>query len=444
MIRTRPLFLSAILLSALFCARPLRAQTNYPVEGYITASQMPQGFEVEGRVVRLTPATSFGLIDSNTSSTAPLLSHLLRVGAYVQVDGDSHGSKKPLEATLVRFRDDWNRKLSGTGVILRVVHPQPDPVYDVDGYSIRITSSTKVSFEGGLDSLAKVAENSWVRFSGKRGADGIVVATSADFLPGKPTTFKAVKSLELTTVKTRPAGSSSSASTSSNAGTVSSSTDGASMQEDQQIKIGLGKWHLVPADQPLQQRIHRIGIALVPEYQRDMPESDPSKIHFRFFAIDNPKVRSEICLLDGVILIPRQLVERFTSDDQVDAVLADGIPDNLQRQAARLVAQNRLLQSGQYAAFVASTFIPGAGLASLAVGGASFKITEAMQQERLRIALSLMRNAGFDPWQAPEAWRLAAPKELSPNHKPLPYPMQSCYQLNLLGIEGPPIVAPES
>ena len=46
------------------------------------------------------------------------------------------------------------------------------------------------------------------------------------------------------------------------------------LEHDEQIKVGLGKWHTLPADQPLQQRVHRIGMALVPAYQRDLPGDD--------------------------------------------------------------------------------------------------------------------------------------------------------------------------
>ena len=32
-------------------------------------------------------------------------------------------------------------------------------------------------------------------------------------------------------------------------------------------------------------------------------------------------------------------------------------------------------------------------------------------RERARMALGVMADAGYDPWQAPEAWRLMDPKE---------------------------------
>jgi hypothetical protein len=46
-----------------------------------------------------------------------------------------------------------------------------------------------------------------------------------------------------------------------------------------------------------------------------------------------------------------------------------------------------------------------------------------------------MRDAGYDPWQAPEAWRFLDPKELPANLALLPYPDTSCYQIGILNLQ---------
>jgi len=254
-------------------------------------------------------------------------------------------------------------------------------------------------------------------------------------MPAKPTKFKAVKDLEIATVKTRPAGANGNAMTSQTTGTPDLSDDGASLQQDEQVKVGLGRWHTIPADQPLQQRVHRIGMAIVPAYQRAMADDNPSKIHFRFFAVDDAKTRTDVCLLDGAVLIPNQVVERLKSDDQLAAVLADGVAYNLQRQAAKQVTMNRAAWGAEIAGEVAGAFVPGLGSAMLATSGVVGGNAEiAMQEERLRIALALMHDAGYDPWQAPQAWRLLEPKKLPADIVSLPYPDTSCYQIAILNL----------
>jgi len=426
--------------AAAVLAVPLLAQTAYPIEGYISAIHPPMGFEVIGHRFVVTPQTSFGVMGLDSTANDSPLRQSLRIGVYVQVAGSSENlpSIIPFKATAIQIRDDWDRKLSGVGVITRVVlSPAPTTaVYEADGYLIRITPSTQLDFLGDLSSLSEVSENTWIHFSGKRDKNGIVEATKAQFIPAKPTKFKAVKDLEIATVKTRPVGAIDDSMTSKATGTPAISNDGAALQQDEQLKIGLGRWHTIPADQPLQQRVHRIGMALVPAYQRAMADDNPSKIHFRFFAVDADKWRADVCLLDGAVLIPKLAEERLKSDDQLAAVLADGVACNLQRQAAREIAMNRAALGAEIAGDVAGAFVPGLGLAIHATGGVAGGDAElALQQERLRIALALMHDAGYDPWQAPQAWRFLEPKKLPANLASLPYPDTSCYQIGILNLQ---------
>jgi hypothetical protein len=351
---------------------------------------------------------------------------------YVEVVFKELGQSIPTTAATVLIRDDSKQKLSGTGVITRVVSPVPDAVFEADGYLIHITSSTQLEFQGDIGSLAEVSTNTWIHFSGKRGKDGILEAAKAQFIPAKPTQLKAVKNIEVAAVKTRPSGDKGNAMTSEATGTAATTADGADLQQDEQLKIGFGRWHTLPADQPLQQRVHRIGMALVPAYQREMAGDNPSKIHFRFFAVDNNGLRGATCLLDGAILVSKQTVERLSSDDQLAAIIADGVACNLQRQIARTVIAGRK----DMAFGVASMFVPGLGISAMSIAAMSASKEEfAMQAEQLRIALALMRNAGFDPWQAPEAWRLLDTKELPANLASLQYPYASCYQIEILNLQ---------
>ena len=422
--------LAVLALSVL--AVPLLAQTTYPIEGYISAIHPPRGYEVTGRRFEVASITSFGLMSSDSTSVASPLRESLRVGVYVQVAGTAVNPFSTIKATTVLIRDDWNQSLSGTCVITRVLSPAPMALFEADGYLIRIAPSTKLAFLGGLNSLAEVSANAWLHFSGKRDKDGILEAKRAQFMPAKPTKFRAVKNIEIATVKTRPADSKDDAMTSEGMGTPAAQSDGAALQQDEQLKIGLGRWHTLPADQPLQQRVHRIGMALVPVYQRDMADDDPSKIHFRFFAVDNNKLHGADCLLDGAILVSTQTIERLTSDDQLAAIVADGVACNLQRQAARSVVAMRK----ELGIAIAEMFFPPAGIVAFASPSlAGGDRAAALQEERLRIALALMRDAGYDPWQAPEAWRLLDPKKLPANPASIPYPDTGCYQLGILNLQ---------
>lgn len=398
--------------------------------GYITALHLPQGFDVDHEHVLLTRDTTFGYEKGKKTETHSPLIQNLHIGTRVSVTGAMDYKSKNFIAGTVLLRDDWNKKQSGLGVILKVVEAGPYPVFRADGYDIRINADTNTSFAGNLKSLADVTANDWLRFDGKRDDKGVLDASRAVFAPGKPTKFKVAQGLEVANVHVKPADDK--ADIAANApDAFAPGEDGTALTEDKKVKIGpFSHWHTLPADQPLQQRVHRVGMTLIPAYQQQLADDDPSKIHFRFYAADYSRTRSEICLLDGIIIVPMQAVERLQNDDQLAAVLADGVAYNLQRQAARAVVNLRKQLGVAAAEAAAGFFIP---VPVVGIPGQNPYL--AMEEERGRIALSLMADAGYDPWQAPQAWRLLGPRHLPRDLGTLEYPDRSVYQLNILNLQ---------
>jgi hypothetical protein len=180
-------------------------------------------------------------------------------------------------------------------------------------------------------------------------------------------------------------------------------------------------------------------MAVVPAYQKGLHDDRqglhddrPSKSPVRFVATDNEKYHWENCTSDGLILVPKLVIDRLTRDDQHAAVLADGVAFNLQRQAARVYGEGHLLDGIQNSGYF---FLP-VGLAAV-VGSRTVerKMLYTMEEQLGRVALALMSDAGYDPWQSPEAWRLLAPKHLPTDLISLHYPENSGYLLNILSLQ---------
>jgi hypothetical protein len=85
---------------------------------------------------------------------------------------------------------------------------------------------------------------------------------------------------------------------------------------------GICGWHRFPANIALQARVSRVGLSLVPAYQKQLADDSPSKIYFRFYAVDEASIRSDLSCNAGLILVPKQVVERLQNDDQLAALLA--------------------------------------------------------------------------------------------------------------------------
>jgi hypothetical protein len=397
------------------------------VEGYITAVAMPDGFEVNGEHVTARRETSYGLMGSKTDSSVATSAEGVRVGAFVRVEGAPAADGRGIVATSVLFRDDWDKKLAGFGVVERILVAGSEPVFQADGYRIRIVGSTDLSFRGDLKTLADVGPNTWVSYKGKRDDAGVLVAEKARFVPARGWAWLAPRP------KTHPQQEPAPAK-----GALIDA-DGKLLSLRAKVRYGDSGgdcgWHKVSTDMALQERVLRIGQRLVPAYQKQLPDDDPAKIWFRFYVVEEDKIREDIECNKGLILMPAKGMERLENDDQVAALLANGIALSIQMQSARLIAENRELLGAEFAADLFE-LVPGV-FPAVAAGGlvVNHEIEMRMREQRGRMALALMADAGFDPWQAPEAWRRLAPKTLPVDAKSIKYPSRSGYQLGILNLQ---------
>ncbi len=412
--------------------------------GYITAIHSDNEFVVDGYRVSMSPQTRFGLNEKETERNGPL-KDAISPGAYVRVYGQTKNRTKTTTAEVILFREGQDKKLTGTSVIDKVIAAGAEPVYRADGYSIRITAATAVTYLGDLKTLADVGTNIWLKYEGQLDKTGMLVASKVRFVPLKPPKGKTLKYWEEESgLKFRPpsaAGNDETARSARGDATeepfVDFPADDAALSRDGSIRLGLlAKVHKIPADTALQARVRSVGMSVVPGYQKQLADDNPAKIPFHFYAVDEKQFDSEFVPFDGLILIPTHVVERLKNDDQLAAVLADGVAFSLQQQRARAANDSKVLLGVFAAGEVAEAFVPGLSLITL-VGGetAANKIVRELAEQRARIALGLMADAGYDPWQAPEAWRMAAAKTLPKNLDLLKYPEMSGYQLGVLNLQ---------
>jgi hypothetical protein len=411
-LRPLPLWIALAIAAVFPCPRANAQQgPEFAVQGYVTAVQSANHFDVDGKHVETSSATIWQVMDKAALVSGDWLPRTAaQVGAYLRVAGPTNRHTHIIHAEEISLRDDRDKKLSGIGVIDKVLEAGLQPTFRADGYLIRVTPATSISFNDEFKSIADIRPDTWVHYEGKRDRTGVLRATRVAFVHAKLSSHSA-------------------------AGPSSPSPSGPVKGEDGAIR------YTPINDAALQQRIQRIGIAVVPAYQKELPDDSPSKIHFRFVATDNEKYHWENCTSDGLILVPKLVVDRLTRDDQLAAVLADGVAFNLQRQAARVYGEGRLLDGIQNSGYF---FLP-VGLAAVAGSRAvERKMLYTMEEQRGRVALALMSDAGYDPWQSPEAWRLLAPKHMPADVNSLHYPENSGYLLNISSLQYSKVTAPSS
>jgi len=392
------------------------------LDGYVSATHFPDGFDVNGQPVVVKSTTIYQWNENKDAASQTAASSDVTPGVWVEVTGTkgAHG----VDADTVSLRERRDRTISGFGLIDKVIAAGPEPVYRLDGYRVRVAASTRTTFSGGLSTLADVGPNSWAKYEGKFDKNGVLIASQLAFYPGKAGKKSNPRSLRQEVVLS---------------GQNLLDSDGQFHSIHTKYRLeqmnGICGWHRAPADQALQNRVAQIGARLVPAFQKQLADDESAKISFRFYVVDDPQFRFEFGCSSGVILVPKQVVDRLKSDDQLAAVLADGISTYLEWQSARLVAEYYTILGVELAGEFATGPVPWVFFSAEGSADAAAVIVKRRLEEQCgRISLGLMADAGYDPWQAPEAWRLLAPRKLPADSSHLKYPGRASYQLAILNL----------
>jgi len=388
----------------------------------VTAVEPPDAFDVPGYHVVMTETTQMVSFYKFTKDAGELRK-AIGAGTVVDVRGTEDASGHTVTAEQVVVHDDADgsdRKMSGFGVIDRMLSSGPDPVFRADGYVLRVNAGTHVEFSGALSALSQVNTSIWIQYKGFRNDSGEIALTWVNFIKPRLKAPKRDAHVTPTQMTVFPPGSIIDFD-------GSFRTDGNDRNKHKIVdKGGPCGWYPVSNDMALQQRVQRIGFKVIPQYQRELPNDDPAKVLFRFYAVEEEDIHSDLgCENDGLVLVAVDAVKRLQNDDQLAALLADGVAAKLLAHRARLIQESDWVEIGSAVAlggWVAGTIV-------------AHEIQRKLVEQRGRMALGYLDDAGYDPWQSPEAWRLLAPSQLPKKLSKLKYPSRSKRELEILELE---------
>jgi hypothetical protein len=389
------------------------------VAGYVTAISSGTSFDVNGTHILCDGNTRFSmLVDGKKQSIGTL--QVPYLGEPLDVYGRADKKTYTIKATeIIRYLPQPHT-ISGTAIIdgLPDASEKSTPgerLFRADGYRILVTAKTKTTFSPPLTSLAGAGTNVWLKYTGKERPDGTLIAETAVF------TANAVPKGE-DKLRTKNEYDPKSVDPSSKQGTVSKHV------------LGVNPKKIPPyEDAAMQARVDRIGLSLIPAYQRSLSDTDATKINFRFQLIDQPKWHDAMTLPNGIILVPRQVVDRLQNDSQLAAVLADNIAYALEKQSFRRQPADQEITAAQIASAAGEIFVPGLSLATSIVNSrvAASIYRHAIEQSG-RVSLTFLHDAGYDIHEAPKAWWLLAPKKPK-DMVETPLPERAAYLYATLG-----------
>lgn len=384
------------------------------VDGYVTRTVSASDFDVNGIRV-ICGQKSKGREDCSglpgAAGEAPPIGERLQIYGEVRgrtVRADTIGAPSPSDKVSGFAIVDKVLSRSGSGEIL----------VRADGYPVLIYEKTLTNFNPPLKTLSDISTNVWIAFSGRQRGDGVMVATKAAFTANA---FTATEEKMDARVNYDP----------------SAVSQDAKQSKWHEAVTGRPDIKKIPpgSDAAVQARVEAIGKKLIPEYQRVLPDSDRDKIHFRFQVVrDNHfHLLDALAMPNGIILVPRPVIDRLQNDSQLATVLADNIAGVLEKQDVREVPTRTALAAMEWAGLGGGAFVPGLGLAtSVAHYGISSSIYHRQLEQSGRVSLSLLHDAGYDLNEAPMTWWLLAPKHPGKNLE-MPIPERAAYLYGILG-----------
>jgi hypothetical protein len=424
----RPLIVLAVL-APTCVSLPCLAQSDRrdPLTGPITAISPAGDFDVSGHHVLGGNAHLCvhvkGDLDGVTekcNEDSTLDPKTLFIGEQVKVSGNSHQPKHGFAASKIFILPPATGNLSGTAIIDSIpVTQSPNPaerLLRADGYLLRITPESKLTFGASLGSLADISTDQWIQYTGALQADGTVRIDSAAIFANTVSSREAKLRKETDYDPTQVP--------------YEEAQDQLSTEFLVSYYKHIGPW----PDPAMQSRVQRIGNSLVPAWQRALPGSDPAKINFRFAVVNQKNFGAGFNLPSGVILLTRQVVERIPNDDQLAALIADSMAQVLEKDSLRMTAVDRGALATELAGDAAGIFLPGLDLATGIVGNAARNHVRGLQlAQSSRVSLCLLHDAGYDIQQAPLAWWVLAGKKDEPIEK-IGLPVHAEHLYNLLGL----------
>jgi len=389
--------LAGLLLSAWVLLSPIAfSQQSEEVPtliGYVTRVASNTDFDVNQVRVVENPRVEIQVVreigGSQVVDNTPLF-----WGERVMVYGSFRDQKRTIRAHKIVEIKPITKEVSGFGLIDRVLTKSGDPAgggewtIRADGYSILIDKQTATTLEPPLTAFSSVGTNMWLRYEGSLRPDGVVVATKAVILKNevdaKEEKLRAKEEYDPEKVDAD-----------------------AKQNPVRQVVLGWDVQKMPPYhDDVMQARVNRIGQSLVPAYQRALAESDPTKLNFRFYLVENSPVNDAIVLSNGIMLVPKKVMDQLTEDSQLATILASNIASALEKQAYREGSKLEKALAGEWVgAGTALALSLGPGVALWATAHhVEHSTLLRLEEQSDRVGLSLMHDAGYDVSQAPVAW----------------------------------------
>lgn len=403
------------------------------VRGYVTKVNSPTSFEIDNYLVSRDANLNYEF--ENASPEIAFRPEELRAGMEVEVKGNFDGQTNELKAKKIKINLSQFKKVKTTTIL---AHP-PDGIEKTDegwrgiliadGNIIRIEPATKVLFELNKIEKKKVEEQAKQKAKEDKSkktkqavntddddddeyAEFAPLSSLSDVKSGMMMTYEGVPQIDGGIVATRVAFTRNETSADElslwKSYKITEKPADLAAGKAAEIKIeNVGKFKILP-DSNVQDYVSRVGNNLIPKYQKNLADAEPLKLTFKFLVVIDADPNA-FALPNGMVVVNSGLLDALENEAQLAYVLSHEIAHVTQEHTLRQQYKDRKKRMAL------------AVLSVLAVIGGDINASDnidtilaamingyqrTLENQADRIALDYVIEAGYDPREALQVWKL--------------------------------------
>jgi len=375
------------------------------IHGFVTAIKSPTSFEIDDyKVTRNKTVTLDFETAQNDKSPTTFQPEDIRIGTELEVKGEYDEASGELKAKAIKVFSFDTLTINRTALLEKLPLLTKNGsgwtgVIYADGQRITVSPATIVSSKPNLaerqDSTRDKNTTSegpsftpdslnldtFVSYEGMRQADGSIQAQKIEFQHAELANGEARMWRRFAPRVTEP--------------------DYAGLQPGE-LKMHWARFKIVP-NQEAQEYISRLGNALIPAHQKDLPDGDPLKIPFKFYLVDK-KSFNAASYPNGVVVVHSGVFDVLENEAQLAFVLSHEISHAVEKH---LWLQHQYHRNELIALRAGGALIPfgGAIVTDLLAAGIRNQYSRSLENQADRVGLEWMLAAGYDIRQAPQSWK---------------------------------------
>jgi hypothetical protein len=401
----------------LLCVPAIWAK-DVKIHGFITTVNSLTSFEIDDyKITRDVQLILEVEKDDSGAATASFKPEDIRVGTEVEIRGDWDESTGELKAKSIKVFLDDTRKIKrtalvhGTPVLSKTEATAWTGMVKADGQRVAISESTSVTVKQNkgerkqskseksevakedsakLTSADYVNQDTFIHYEGTRQADGSVLASKVEFQhaeleDGESKLWRQltpkVKEANFTSVKPG------------------------------ELRVARTKYKLVP-DKQAQEYINRVGASIIPSHQRDLVNGNPLKVPFTFYLVDDKSFNAS-AYPNGVVVVHSGLFDVLENEAQLAFVLSHEMTHSVEKHVWREHEYHKKALMALKIGGAIGAAYGGRGVADLAnmvEAGIRNGYARSLENQADREGMERMLEAGYDPREAPRAWKAVAKK----------------------------------